>query len=92
MFARGKYRLRFHYRTEGLAEPTGLRWVVSREGIEEAASPPLARAAGDEHKADWIFEVKKRGVYQVQLVYVRVPGTTHKEGHVELTSVGLEIL
>jgi tetratricopeptide (TPR) repeat protein len=92
MFAPGKYRLLFQYRTEGLAEPTGLRWVVSREGIEEAAGPPLAWAAGGEHNADWSFEVKKRGVYQVQMVYVRVPGTIHIEGRVELASVGLEIL
>jgi tetratricopeptide (TPR) repeat protein len=92
MFASGKYRLRFQYRTEGLAERTGLRWVVSREGIEEAAGGAWARAAGGDHNADWSFDVKKRGVYQLQLVYVRVPGTIHIEGRVELTSVGLEIL
>ncbi len=92
VFAPGKYRLRFQYQTEGLAEPTGLRWVVSREGIEEAGGPALARAAGGDHNADWNFDVKKRGVYQLQLVYVRVPGTVHKEGRMELTSVGLEIL
>ena len=92
MLAPGKYRLRFQYRTEGLAEPTGLRWVVSRKEIEEAAGPPLARATGGEHNTDWSFDVKKRGVYQLQLVYIRVPGTIHIEGRVELTSVGLEIL
>ena len=92
MFAPGKYRLRFQYRTEGLAEPTGLRWAVSREGIEEATGPALARAAGSEHNADWSFVVKKRGVYQLQLVYIRVPGTIHIEGCVEVTSAGLEIL
>ncbi len=92
MFARGKYRLRFQYRTEGLAEPTGLRWAVLREGIEEAAGPALARAAGGDYNADWSFDVKKRGVYQLQLVYVRVPGTVHREGRVELTSVALETL
>ena len=92
VFAPGKYRLQFQYRTEGLAEPTGLRWVISREGIEEAAGPGLARAAGGERSADWSFEVKKRGVYQLQFVYVRVPGTIHTEGRIELTSAGLEML
>jgi tetratricopeptide (TPR) repeat protein len=92
MFARGKYRLRFQYRTEGLAEPTWLRWVVSQQGIEEAAGPALARASGADHNGDWSFELKKRSVYQLQLVYVRVPGTIHIEGRVEITSVGLEIL
>jgi tetratricopeptide (TPR) repeat protein len=92
MFAPGKYRLRFQYRTEGLAEPTGLRWVMSQEGIEETTGPALARAAGGDHNADWSFDVKKRGVYQVRFVYVRVLGTLHIEGRVELTSVALEIL
>ncbi len=92
MFAPGKYRLRFQYRTEGLAEPTGLRWVVSRGGLEEAAGPALARAAAGDRNANRSFEVKTRGVSQLQLVYVRVPGTVHIEGRVELTFVGLEIL
>ena len=71
---------------------SGTRLVVSREGIEEAAGPALARTGGGDHNADWTFDVKKRGVYQLQLVYVREPGTIHIEGRVELTSVGLEIL
>jgi tetratricopeptide (TPR) repeat protein len=90
--APGKYRLQFQYRTEGLAEQTGLRWVVSRNGIEEAAGPPLARAAGGEQNAAWSFGVKTRGVYQLQLVYVRMPGTIHIEGSVEIASVALEVL
>lgn len=92
MIAAGEYRLRFRYRTEGLAEPTGLRWVLSREGIEEATGLALARATDSERSANWSFSVKKKGVYQLQLVYVRVPGTIHIEGGVELTSVGLESL
>jgi len=92
VFAPAKYRLRYQYRTEGLAEPTGLRWVVSREGMEEASGPALASAAGGYHNAEWTFDVQKRGIYQLQLVYLREPGTIHKEGWLELTSVGLEIL
>ena len=92
VFAPGKYRLRFQYRTEGLAEQTGLRWVVLREGIEDSDQSGYWLAAGDDHKTDWSFDVKKGGVYQLGLVYVRVPGTIHIEGRVELASVGLEIL
>ena len=92
VLARGKYRLRFEYRTEGLARETGLRWVVSRDGMAEETGPVLARTEGGEHDADWSFDVKKRGVYQLQLVYVRVPGTLHREGRLELASVGLETL
>jgi hypothetical protein len=83
VLAPGKYRLWVQYRTEGLAEPAGLRWVVSGDGIEQT-SGPLERAAN--------FEVKKRGVYQLRLVYVRVPGTMHVEGRVDFTSVGLQTL
>ena len=92
VFAPGKYRLRFHYRTEGLAEQTGLRWAVSRDGMEEASSPLLVRAEGVDLAADWSFAVKKEGVYQLGFVYVRAPGTIHREGRVEFASVALEIL
>jgi len=92
VFAPGKYRLRFQYQTEGLAKQAGLHWAVSRDGIEETAGPVLARAAGGEHNVDWSFDWKKRGVYQLQVVYVRVPGTIHIQRRVELASVAFEML
>jgi hypothetical protein len=92
VFAGGKYRLRVHYLTEGLAEQTGLRWVVSREGIAEASGPVLAQAARAVRDTEWNFSVRKGGVYQLQLVYIRVPGTIHVAGRVEFSSVGLEVL
>ncbi len=91
VFAPGRYRLRFEYRTEGLAERTGLRWAVSRDATEDTISPLLARA-GYDRETDWSFDLKKGGVYQLRLVYVRVPGTIHIEGRLDLASVGLEIL
>ena len=67
-------------------EQTGLRWVVSRDGIEEASGPLLARGEGGS------LNVKTGGVYLLQLVYIRVRGTIHKEGRVEFSSVAVEIL
>lgn len=84
MLTPGRYRLRFGYRSEGLAEETGLRWTLL-----SAASPALV--PGD-RTAEWNFGVAKAGLHQLQLIYARVPGTTHKEGRVEFTSVGLEML
>jgi len=93
--AGGQYRLQFGYRTEGLAQETGLRWTLARETREEAASPVLARSPeplSHGHKTEWNFKVVKAGLFRLQLVYVRVPGTTHTEGRAEFGSVGLERL
>ncbi len=84
MLTPGRYKLRFGYRSEGLAEETGLHWTLL-----SATSPALV--LGD-RTAEWNFGVAKAGLHQLQLIYARVPGTTHKEGQVELTSVGLEML
>jgi hypothetical protein len=92
VLAPGKYRLQFQYRTEGLAEQTGLRWVALHDGIEEATGLALVRTAGGERKTGWDFDVKKRGIYQLQLVYIRVPGTIHIEGRADFASVRLESL
>jgi hypothetical protein len=92
VFVPGNYRLQVQYRTTGLEEQTGLRWVVSRGGIAEVSGPALARAADRDRKTGWSFELRKEGVYQLQLVYIRVPGTMHAEGSVEFASVGLESL
>ena len=95
VLAPGRYRLQFAYQTEGLAEETGLRWILSHGAREEAASPVLAQAPGPASsgpKIEWSFGAAKAGLYQLQLVYVRVPGTTHIEGRAEFDSVGLEAL
>ena len=89
----GRYRLRFDYLTEGLAGDTGLRWTLLHGGREEASSAVLAQAPrrvpnGD--AAEWNFRVTKAGLYLLTWIYTRVPGTTHREGHVELAFAGLE--
>jgi len=89
----GRYRLRFGYRTEGLAEETGLRWTVRHGGREEASSPLLVRAprrVPNGNVAEWNFRVTKAGLYELAWIYRRVPGTTHQEGHAELAFAGLE--
>ena len=95
VLAPGRYRLRFAYQTEGLASETGLRWTLMHDALEEAASAILAQApepSSGGRKTEWSFGVAKAGVFQLRLVYVRVPGTTHIEGRAEFDSVGLEAL
>jgi hypothetical protein len=82
----GRYRLRFEYRTEGLAEETGLRWTLLQGGRVEASSAGLANIT------EWNFRVTKAGLYDLAWVCNRVPGTTtHREGRAELDFVGLEM-
>jgi tetratricopeptide (TPR) repeat protein len=80
----GGYRLRFDYRTEGLAKETGLRWTLLRGGRVEASSPVLANIT------EWNFQVIKAGLYELAWIYNRVPGTTHQEGRAELAFAALE--
>jgi hypothetical protein len=89
----GRYRLRFGYRTEGLAEKTGLRWMVRYGGSEDAPSAVLAptpRRVPNGNVAEWNFRVTKAGLYELAWIYQRVPGTIHQEGRAELTFAGLE--
>jgi tetratricopeptide (TPR) repeat protein len=91
----GRYHLRFEYRTEGLAEETGIRWVVLHDGREETSSAALAQApkrTSNGKVAEWNFRVAKAGLYELAWIYSRVPGTTHQEGRAELTFAGLEML
>jgi tetratricopeptide (TPR) repeat protein len=98
LLGRGRYRLKFFYQTQGLAPQTGLRWSLARQAgdaREDAASGVLAQmpeGAGGGEKTEWSFEVTQSGLFQLRLVYARVPGTTHREGHAEFGSVALEIL
>ncbi len=81
----GRYRLRFEYRAEGLAQETGLRWSLLQSGRVEASSPDL------ENNADWNFRVANFGVYELAWIYVRAPGATRREGRAELASAALEM-
>ena len=95
MLNSGRYRLRFDYRTQGLAEETGLRWTLLRGGREEASSTVLAQAprrVQNGNAAEWNFRVTKVGLYKLAWTYTRVPGTTHQEGHAELAFARLEAL
>ncbi|HTM11786.1 MAG TPA: hypothetical protein VL127_02680 [Bryobacteraceae bacterium] len=86
----GRYRLRFEYRTEGLAEQTGLRWTLLQGGRVEASSPAWAQAS-KATVAEWYFPVAKAGLYALTWIYSRVPGTTRPEGRAQLSLAGLEM-
>jgi hypothetical protein len=82
---RGRYRLRFHYRTVGLVEDNGFRWILLHGGRVQASSTALANVA------EWNFGVTKAGLYELAWIYSRVPGTTHRQGRAELAFAGLEM-
>ena len=91
---RGRYRLRFEYRTQGLADETGLRWTLLHGGRVEASSAALAQAPkriSNENAAEWNFRVAKAGLYELAWIYSRVPGTTHREGRAEMAFADLEM-
>lgn len=93
MLAPGEYRLHSRYRTEGLAAETGLYFTLLHSGIETKVGAVLAavQQPGDLHGGRRIA-VQQAGLYQLRLVYIRVPGTTHGEGYAEFSSVDLERL
>ncbi|MEO8048871.1 MAG: tetratricopeptide repeat protein [Acidobacteriota bacterium] len=95
----GGYRLRFGYRTEGLAKETGLQWALIhdelQDGLKEVSGAALARAPVPVSKprvVEWDFRVAKAGLYRLAWVYSRVPGTIHQEGRAELAFAGLKKL
>ena len=90
LLGRGSYRLKFFYRSEGLAPQTGLRWSLVRNAREEAQSGVLAAGGGG--TTEWNFQVAQSGLFELRLVYSRVPGTTHRQGRAEFGSLGLAIL
>jgi tetratricopeptide (TPR) repeat protein len=98
VLGRGRYRLKFFYQTQGLAPQTGLHWSLARlagEAREQAVSLVLAQApqgAAGGPRTEWIFEIVQAGLFDLRLIYDRVPGTTHQEGRAEFGSVALEIL
>jgi hypothetical protein len=93
MLDSGRYRLRFAYRTEGLAEKTGLRWTLLHDGRVEASSVVLDRTpknVSNRHVAEWKFRAAKAGLYELAWIYSRIPGTSHQEGRAELAFASLE--
>jgi tetratricopeptide (TPR) repeat protein len=90
----GRYRLRFEYRTSGLAEETGLHWALLHGGRAEAWSAALVQAprqASNGNVVEWNFRVATAGLYELAWVYTRVLGTIHREGRAALTLAGLEM-
>lgn len=81
----GRYRLRFDYLSDGLAEETGLRWILLHGGRVEASS------AGSANSAQWNFRVNRADLYELAWIYRRVPGTTHQEGRAAMDFVDLEM-
>jgi hypothetical protein len=81
----GRYRLRFEYRTEGLAKESGLRWALLQSSRVQISSADFANST------EWNFEAAKAGLYELAWIYVRVPGTTRQEGRAELASASLEL-
>ena len=86
---RGRYRLQFAYRTEGLADETGLRWTLLHDA-RILASSPLLGPASNRRGAERTFQTANSDLYQLDLVYTRVPGTTHLEGRAEFALARLE--
>jgi len=89
----GRYRLRFVYGTAGLAAETGLRWALLQGGRAVASSAVLAQAppgSSPRNAAVWNVRVAG-GLYDLSLIYSRVPGTIHREGLAVLTFASLEM-
>lgn len=88
-----RYTLRFEYRTEGIAEGTGLEWRVANAA--DGADIPLERTSLSSE--EWAHATRTftvpAGVSMVQvlLTYDRQPGTVRIEGTLRLKSVSLEM-
>jgi hypothetical protein len=86
-----KYRLRFRYQTDDIAEGSGLRWrLATSRGVE---IPSEGADLASEQQADGTvrFTVPP-GVQLARLAlsYRRTPGTARIEGRVALESAALE--
>jgi tetratricopeptide (TPR) repeat protein len=87
-----KYRLRFHYQTDGITAPSGLRWRVwDVTGREEIATDAADLASEQEADAAIRFTVPRAvPLARLALAYRRAPGTIRIEGRVALAGVSLE--
>jgi tetratricopeptide (TPR) repeat protein len=90
--APGKYKLRFTYRTEGVAPQTGLRWrIIDPSTQTELPAQGIDLASDHWTEAATSFVVPP-GLQsaRVMLTYRRSPGTVRIEGSVWLRHVDLE--
>jgi hypothetical protein len=87
-----RYRLRFSYRTEGVAPGSGLRWEVARiagSGEWSAGSADLYGENWKEEEFDFTTP-PDMGSGRLALSYRRALGTTRIEGSVWLRKVSLD--
>ncbi len=87
-----RYRLRFSYRTEGIAPGSGLRWEVARlTGGGEWSAGSADLCAEDWKQEEFDFTTPPdMGSGRLALRYSRALGTTRIEGSVWLRKVSLE--
>jgi tetratricopeptide (TPR) repeat protein len=86
-----RYRLRFSYRTEGIAPGSGLRWEVARptgSGDWSAGSADLCAEDWKQEELDFTTP-PDMGSGRLALSYRRALGTTRIEGSVWLRKVSL---
>ncbi|MBI3680950.1 MAG: hypothetical protein HY235_11205 [Acidobacteria bacterium] len=70
------YRLRYRYRTQGLAAHSGVRWL---------AGAVVSEALGSEQRRDASFEFRAAApLVRLMLVYQREPGTVRPQGTIVL--------
>ena len=87
-----RYKLGFGFRTEGIADGTGLQWRV--KDAANGADIPVER--GSLSADEWAYGVRHFAVpsgvsmVRLSLVYERQPGTVRIEGSLWLKSVSLE--
>lgn len=86
-----RYRLRFSYRTEGIAAGSGLRWEVARltGGEWSAGSADLYGENWKQEEFDFTTP-PDMGLGRLALSYRRALGTTRIEGSVWLRQVSLD--
>ena len=86
-----EYRLRFRYRTSGIAPDTGLRWRIvdaATGGELGYRSPDLS--SEEERQEEVLFSTTvETQLGRVVLGYQRAAGTTRIEGSISLRDVGL---
>ncbi|MBI4874384.1 MAG: hypothetical protein HY822_07115 [Acidobacteria bacterium] len=83
LLPRRSYRLRFRYRTAGLAPDSGIRWRLI-----DAATPPLA--SEDWRDAELLFPSRDARLARLALSVEREPGSTRPEGSLWLAGVKIE--
>jgi tetratricopeptide (TPR) repeat protein len=85
-----RYRLTFEYRTDGMPQLTGLRWMLLPGDAAGSESPTLA-AIPEYQQRRWTFAPAHSGLARLRLVYRREPGTLRAEGFAQVRGVQLEL-